>query len=144
VKTFIDQLNHKLVKYNATVAYLGYIVPALETNRGSWHWAPDRVPRDLLQELNPGMLIPERESAQATEERKFQKDFGEKVRAYRKKEGISQDELAGRCRLDRTYIGSVERGERNVSLVNIYKLAAGLMVQPAWLFEEITVTVTTV
>lgn len=53
-------------------------------------------------------------------------DFGKKIRLRRKKIGMSQEELAERAELHRTYIGSVERGERNISLENIYRLAAAL------------------
>jgi transcriptional regulator with XRE-family HTH domain len=52
--------------------------------------------------------------------------FGRRVRARRDVLGISQEELAARADLDRTYVGGVERGERNVSLVNIYRLAKAL------------------
>ncbi|MDR2364710.1 MAG: helix-turn-helix domain-containing protein [Zoogloeaceae bacterium] len=44
--------------------------------------------------------------------------LAENVRAFRKYHGLSQEELADRCELHRTYIGSVEREERNVSLLN--------------------------
>jgi len=40
--------------------------------------------------------------------------------------GLSQEDLAARADLDRTYVGSVERGERNISLDNIYRLAEAL------------------
>ena len=52
--------------------------------------------------------------------------FGEKLRKLRKQRGISQEELAGRAGLHRTYVSSVERGERNVSLETIERLARGL------------------
>lgn len=52
--------------------------------------------------------------------------FGARLRALRNERRMSQEDLGGLTGLDRTYIGSVERGERNVSLVNIYKLADGL------------------
>jgi DNA-binding XRE family transcriptional regulator len=58
----------------------------------------------------------------------IQKRFGERVRALRKEKDISQEALALVCDLDRAYIGGVERGERNISLVNIYKIAGGLNV----------------
>jgi len=48
------------------------------------------------------------------------------MRALRQQRGLSQEELAFSCDLDRTYIGSVERGERNISLVNIHTIAAAL------------------
>lgn len=56
--------------------------------------------------------------------------FGKRVRAGRDELGISQEELAARADLDRTYVGGVERGERNVSLVNIYRLAKALEIKP--------------
>lgn len=56
----------------------------------------------------------------------IQKRFGERVRGARQKTGYSQEALADACELDRTYVSSVERGERNISLVNIYKIARGL------------------
>ena len=56
--------------------------------------------------------------------------FGELVRKKRQKKGISQEELAFRSGLHRTYVGSVERGERNVSLENIFILAIALDCNP--------------
>jgi len=52
--------------------------------------------------------------------------FGKTVRKRRHALGVSQEEFADICGLDRTYIGGVERGERNVSLVNIEKIAKAL------------------
>lgn len=52
--------------------------------------------------------------------------FGQRVRTLRTKKGLSQEGFAALCGLDRTYIGGVERGERNVSLRNIKVIAAGL------------------
>ena len=52
--------------------------------------------------------------------------FGNKVRELRKSKRLSQEDLALLCELDRSYIGSVERGERNISLINIYKIAKAL------------------
>ena len=57
--------------------------------------------------------------------------FGARVRKARLALGISQEKLALECGLDRTYISSVERGKRNVSLVNIHKLAGSLGISPA-------------
>lgn len=59
--------------------------------------------------------------------------FGERIRELRSTAGVSQEELASRCGLHRTYIGSVERGERNVSLQNIVKIARALDVDPGTL-----------
>ena len=54
------------------------------------------------------------------------KRFGTHVRTLRTARGLSQEELAQKAGLHRTYIGGIERGERNISLVNIEKLAAAL------------------
>lgn len=63
--------------------------------------------------------------------------FGNNLRDLRKKVGFSQEKLAERCSLHRTYIGGVERGERNVSLLNIVKIAKALSVTPGRLLEGI-------
>ena len=52
--------------------------------------------------------------------------FGNKVKTFRKEKGISQEELAYRSELHRTYIGMIERAEKNVTLKNIEKIANGL------------------
>jgi len=52
--------------------------------------------------------------------------FGDRLRFFRKKLGWSQEKLALEVELDRTYIGGIERGERNVALLNICKLAKTL------------------
>lgn len=52
--------------------------------------------------------------------------FGDRVRKKRQELGISQEELAFRSGLHRTYVGSVERGERNLSLENIFVFAKAL------------------
>lgn len=53
--------------------------------------------------------------------------LGHRVRELRSKAGItSQEALADKCGLDRTYIGSIERGERNVSIINLQKIANAL------------------
>jgi len=65
----------------------------------------------------------------------IQMNFGERVRALRKQKGLSQESLALACGLDRTYIGGVERGERNLSLLNIYKIAGALGVEAKELFD---------
>lgn len=56
--------------------------------------------------------------------------FGELVRKHRHKLEISQEELAFRSGLHRTYVGSVERGERNLSLENIFIFAKALHCHP--------------
>lgn len=52
--------------------------------------------------------------------------IGNRVRRLRKKVKISQEELAGRAGMDRTYVTSIENGKRNVSMVNIERLALAL------------------
>lgn len=59
-------------------------------------------------------------------ERAILREFGERVRRARESRGWTQEELAGEAGLDRTYIGGVERGERNLALLNMNKLAVTL------------------
>ena len=66
-----------------------------------------------------------------------QHEFGRRVRALREAAAISQEELAGMCGLHRTYIGSVERGERNISLNNILTIAQALGIDPGKLVEKL-------
>ena len=63
-------------------------------------------------------------------------NFGDRVRTARLKIGLSQEKLALECGLDRTYISGIERGKRNVSLVNIHRLADSLGVSAANLLQE--------
>lgn len=58
------------------------------------------------------------------------KKLGEKIRRLRKKLGMSQEELGYDAKLHRTYIGSIERGEQNISVDNIHKIAKALKVSP--------------
>jgi transcriptional regulator with XRE-family HTH domain len=67
-------------------------------------------------------------------ETQIQKHFGDRVRELRKEKGLSQEALAFTCDLDRTYIGGVERGERNISLLNIQKIAEALGISARELF----------
>ena len=64
--------------------------------------------------------------------------FGRRIRTLRKREGLSQEQLAFRCGLDRTYVGGVERGERNISIVNIEKIARALGLSLRDLFDDET------
>jgi transcriptional regulator with XRE-family HTH domain len=61
--------------------------------------------------------------------------FGSNMRRLRKVKGLSQEELAGRSGLHRTYIGGIERGERNPSLINIVAVAEGLNCKIEELFQ---------
>jgi len=63
--------------------------------------------------------------------------FGKKVRELREKQGWSQEKLAEIADLHRNYVGNVERGEQNISIDNIEKIAHALGVKPAKLFDGI-------
>ncbi|WP_445172465.1 helix-turn-helix domain-containing protein [Microcoleus sp.] len=65
------------------------------------------------------------------------KIFGAQVRKLRKARGLSQEELAELAELHRNYIGGIERGERNVALLNIVRLAKALGVSLSELLEGI-------
>ena len=66
---------------------------------------------------------------------KIQKQFGDRVRELRLSKGLSQEELAFRVKIHRTYIGGIERGERNPSLKNIVAIANALGVTLSELFS---------
>ena len=63
------------------------------------------------------------------------KKFGDRIRYLRLMRKLSQEQLAELCELHRTYIGGIERGERNVSLRNIIRIASALEVTISELFE---------
>lgn len=63
--------------------------------------------------------------------------FGRAIRRIRQEQGINQEEAAERCGLHRTYYSGIERGIRNVSLVNIEKISKGLETSLPKLFERI-------
>lgn len=62
--------------------------------------------------------------------------FGSRVRAVRERLGLSQENLADRVGMHRTYLGGVERGERNIGLLNLLRIARALGVTPGSLLEE--------
>lgn len=62
--------------------------------------------------------------------------LGRSIRELRRGVGISQEDLADRSRLHRTYVGGIERGERNVSFGNLLKLANALDVRPSELLAH--------
>ena len=62
--------------------------------------------------------------------------FGKKLRALRLASGLSQEQLAFRAKLHRTYVSSAERGQRNVSLVNLHKLARALRIDVGEFFQK--------
>lgn len=61
--------------------------------------------------------------------------YGRRMRELRKERGLSQEELAHRAGLHYTYIGGIERGERNPALVNISRISTALEVSPAEFFS---------
>jgi transcriptional regulator with XRE-family HTH domain len=61
--------------------------------------------------------------------------LGKRIKGYRNRLGISQETLAARADLHWTFVGQVERGQRNPSLHNVLKIAAGLGVDPAKLVQ---------
>ncbi len=66
---------------------------------------------------------------------RVKQQFGETLRELRLAAGFTQEELADAAELDRSYVGSVERGERNLSIENVCRLAAAIGVAPAELFS---------
>lgn len=64
------------------------------------------------------------------------KIFGKRIELLRKKQNLSQEELAFRCELHRTYIGAIERGEKSPTLNTIEKIANGLNVEIIELFKK--------
>lgn len=63
--------------------------------------------------------------------------FGRTVRRLRKAQGFSQEAFADECGIDRSYMGGVERGERNIALINIVKIITGLGMQPSEFFQAL-------
>lgn len=68
-------------------------------------------------------------------EQRFLLDFGKRLAAIRKRKGITQERLADKVELHRTYIGFIEQGKRNPSIANIRKIAKALSVSLKELFE---------
>ena len=66
------------------------------------------------------------------------RELGERLRAYRTQRGWSQEEMAERADLHTTYIGQLERGEKNATIESISKVAAALDISLSKLFENIS------
>jgi transcriptional regulator with XRE-family HTH domain len=66
----------------------------------------------------------------------FLKWFGSRVRELRHQKNLSQEELAELAGIDRTYVGGVERGERNLSLLNVKRLSDALGINAKDLFDD--------
>ena len=69
------------------------------------------------------------------EEEKLQ-ELGNRLRELRKSNGLSQEEFANKSGLHRTYIGSVERGERNISFLNLCEIAKTLDISLSEVFRD--------
>lgn len=64
-------------------------------------------------------------------------NFGNRIRKLRKDKNLSQEELSFKANLHRTYIGMIERGEKNITLLNIEKIAKALDINIKDLFDGI-------
>lgn len=71
-------------------------------------------------------------------ERRFLSNLGSRIRDARKMNGISQEELAFEAGLDRTYVSAVERGRRNIAVINLAKIARALGVTCADLLQGLS------
>ncbi len=60
---------------------------------------------------------------------------GARIRELRSNSGLSQEKLSFKCNLDRTYIGSVERGERNIAIINLKKISIALDISISQFFN---------
>jgi len=70
------------------------------------------------------------------QDEQIKREFGRALRSVRTKAGLSQERLAAKAGLNRTYVGDVERRERNISIVNMRKLAVALGVSLSALIRE--------
>ena len=67
----------------------------------------------------------------------IQEKIGKRIRELRKQTGLSQEKFALKIDMDRTYFASVELGRRNISIINLEKIANGLEVSLSELFKDI-------
>ena len=84
---------------------------------------------------NPKRYFVGMKNTYSKHDKKYLRAFGARVRTLRKAAGYSQEDFALEIGLDRTYMGGIERGERNVALLNIRKIARGLHISEKQLFE---------
>lgn len=70
-------------------------------------------------------------SSYTKDEQTYLIKVGNRIRELRTEIGLSQEKLSFACNLDRTYVGSVERGERNISIINLNKIAIALKTEPS-------------
>lgn len=104
--------------------------------RGYWpflgrsnHWQPT-VARRAATVCNPGMPRPHNPEESGPPP-SLPVQFGYRLRGIREETGLSQERFAHICGLDRAYVGNIERGRKNPSLITIVRLAAGLGIDPA-------------
>lgn len=64
------------------------------------------------------------------------KEVGKRIQRYREKKGLTQEELAFQADLHRAYVGQIERGEKNIGVINLQKIAKALGVKMSRLLEE--------
>jgi transcriptional regulator with XRE-family HTH domain len=69
-------------------------------------------------------------------DKKAQKQLGKVIRDKRKALGYSQEAFASECGVHRTYMGAVERGERNISIMNIIRISNRLNILPSQLLSD--------
>lgn len=67
----------------------------------------------------------------------YEKQLGERIKKLRLEAGLSQEKFALQIEMDRTYFATVESGKRNISLINLEKIAKGLNISLSKLFEGI-------
>lgn len=70
-------------------------------------------------------------------ETEFLEKIGQRIRTFRETKDMSQEKLSFKCSLHRTYISSVERGERNISIINLAKISTALEISLAQIFDGI-------
>ena len=70
------------------------------------------------------------------DEQAFLRELGGRIRRRRERQNLTQAQLGDRCGLHRTFVGSVERGERNVSVLNLRTIASALRVTLAELLAD--------
>ena len=75
------------------------------------------------------------ETSYSIEEKMLLQKIGSKIRQLRLEAGLSQEKLSFESNLDRTYIGSVERGERNIAVINLNRIAKALNISISKLLE---------
>ena len=66
---------------------------------------------------------------------RINKRVGQKIREYRKSRGLSQEQLAFKAGLHRAYIGHIERGEKNIGLINLEKISKSLSIETTELLK---------